>query len=78
MYNEHMGFLRLQNKGQAVVEYLLIVAFLVIISSKLALNFTDFMRDSIGNLGHVLSLNLSVGVCEKQCYFGAYSNGSNQ
>ena len=69
-----MSFLRL-NSGQAMVEYLLLVVFLIILSSKMALSFTDFMRESIGNLGHVLSLNLTVGVCEEECFFKSYSNG---
>jgi hypothetical protein len=69
-----MSFLRL-NSGQAMVEYLLLVVFLIILSSKMALSFTDFMRESIGNLGHVLSLNLTVGVCEEECFFKSYING---
>ena len=37
--------------------------------------FSDFFRDSFGNLGHALSINLNVGVCEKDCFFGGYKNG---
>lgn len=61
--------------GQALVEYLLLVAFLIILSSRLVSGFTDFMRESVGNLGHVMSVNLSVGVCPKDCFFGSYKNG---
>lgn len=64
------------SKGQAVVEYLLLVVFLIILTSKLALSFTDFMRDSVGNLGHVISLNLTVGVCADECFFTDYENGA--
>ena len=64
-----------KHSGQALIEYLLIVAFLVLFTSKLASNFTDFMRGSIGNLGHVMTLNLTVGVCERDCFFGGYKNG---
>ncbi len=77
-----MSFLRLNSRqvrvresGQALVEYLLLVAFLIILTSKIAFTFRDFMRDSVGNLGHVLSLNLTVGVCEEQCFFKQYANG---
>ncbi|MAX67443.1 MAG: hypothetical protein QF441_12130 [Bacteriovoracaceae bacterium] len=71
-----MGLLFSQT-GQALVEYLLLVAFLIIISSKLALGFNNFMRDSIGNLGHVVSLNLTVGVCQSDCFFESYVNGTD-
>ena len=73
----NQGYLKYQikNKGQALVEYLLVVVFLIMISAKLVGGFTGFMRDSIGNLGHVLSLNLSVGVCPKDCFFSGYKNG---
>ena len=63
------------NKGQALVEYLLLTVFMMLLSSKLLLGFTDFMRDSVGNLGHVLSVNLTVGVCPEECFFDAYGNG---
>ncbi len=66
----------ISNKGQALVEYLLLVVFLIILTSKLAVNFTDFMRDSVGNLGHVLSLNLTVGVCPANCFYSEYKNGA--
>ena len=60
--------------GQALVEYVCLLAFLIILSTKLVNGFTDFMRGSVGNLGHVMSLNLSTGVCPKNCFFRAYKN----
>jgi len=63
------------SRGQALVEYLLLVVFLIILTAKLVGGFTDFMRTSVGNLGHVLSLNLTVGVCREECFFGTYKNG---
>ncbi|MFT6630807.1 MAG: hypothetical protein ACJAS4_000749 [Bacteriovoracaceae bacterium] len=68
--------LYLISRGQAVVEYLLLVVFLIILTSKLALSFTDFMRENLGNLGHVVSLHLTVGVCPKECFYGDYMNGA--
>jgi hypothetical protein len=68
----------IRDKGQALVEYLLLVVFLIILSSKLVTGFTDFMRESVGNLGHVLSVNLTVGVCPRDCFFGGYRNGYKQ
>jgi hypothetical protein len=51
------------------------MAFLVILGTRLVAGFTDFMRESIGNLGHVMSLNMSTGVCQKQCFYTGYQNG---
>lgn len=64
--------------GQALVEYLFALMFLVVISSKLVGSFTGFMRDSFGNLAHVLTVNLMTGTCERDCFFGGYRNGFKQ
>mgnify|MGYP001284506747 CR=1 FL=1 len=64
-----------KSAGQATIEYLFVMIFIVSISIKMVGAFSDFMRDSVGNLGHVLSQNLTVGVCEKQCFFGGFKNG---
>lgn len=61
--------------GQATIEYLFVMVFIVSISIKMVGAFSGFMRDSVGNLGHVLSMNLSVGVCSKQCFYGGFKNG---
>ena len=65
----------LSRSGQAAVEYILLVAFLMTLSLKLVGGFSDFMSESIGNLGHVLTYNLTVGVCEKECFYSNYKNG---
>lgn len=61
--------------GQATVEYLFVMVFIISISIKMVGSFSEFMRDSVGNLGHVLSMNLTVGVCKDQCFFGGFKNG---
>ena len=61
--------------GQATIEYLFVMIFLVLVSIKLVGAFSDFMRDSVGNLGHVLTMNLTTGVCQKDCFFSNYKNG---
>ena len=61
--------------GQATIEYLFVMIFLVLVSIKLVGAFSDFMRDSVGNLGHVLTMNLTTGVCKKDCFFSNYKNG---
>lgn len=63
------------SRGQALVEYLLLLVFLVMLSSKIVLTFTDFLRDSFGDLGHAMSVNLTVGVCPEECFFESYRNG---
>lgn len=69
-----MSLLR-NNFGQATVEYILLLAFLMTISLTLVNSFTGFMTSNIGNLSHVLSYNLSVGVCREECFFSSYRNG---
>ena len=64
-----------KNLGQATVEYLFVMIFIISISIKMVSSFSEFMRDSVGNLGHVLSMNLTVGVCAEQCFFGGFKNG---
>lgn len=66
---------KLGAKGQALVEYLFTLMFLVVISTKLVGSFSDFMRDSFGNLAHVLTTNLMTGTCKTDCFFGGYRNG---
>lgn len=62
------------NKGQALVEYLLVVIFLIILTFKIVTSFTTFMAESMGNLGHVLSKNLQTGICKKECFYDGYAN----
>jgi hypothetical protein len=61
-------------RGQATVEYLFVLVFMILFSAKVLTRFNDFFRDSIGNLAHVLSQYLIVGVCPTQCFYGSYKN----
>lgn len=61
--------------GQAVIEYMLIFIFIVLVLTKVLSATNDFFTDSIGNLGHVLGANLKVGVCNTNCFFSGYKNG---
>lgn len=65
----------LKQGGQATVEYIFILAFVVMLAFKITDVFTDFFRDSMGNVGHVLSVNLTTGICPKNCFFYGYYNG---
>ena len=61
--------------GQATIEYLVVMIFLILVSIKLVGAFSTFMRDSMGNLGHVMTMNLTTGVCKKECFYPSYKNG---
>lgn len=67
--------MRLSKCGQATVEYIFILAFAIFLGLKVTDKFTNFFRDSMGSVGHVLSTNLIVGVCPQQCFFQGYYNG---
>lgn len=60
--------------GQALVEYMFVLLFMSFLAVKTIGAFTDFFRDSLGNLGHVLSVDLSSGTCPSECYFDSYAN----
>lgn len=64
-----------KSRGQATVEYIFLLAVIVFLAFKLVATFTTFFRDSVGNVGHVLSTHLNVGVCARGCFFGGYKNG---
>ncbi len=65
----------LKNGGQATVEYIFILTFAVFLGLKVTNLFTGFFRDTMGSVGHVLSTNLNVGICPKDCFYSGYANG---
>lgn len=69
--------INVKSSGQAMVEYLFVMLFIIIISVRLVGAFTDFMRDSMGNLGHIMTMTLTTGMCETQCFFTGPGNGHN-
>lgn len=64
-----------QDQGQALVEYLFVIMFVSIIGTKFISKIGKFSSAQMGKMAHVLSLNLTVGVCEKDCFFSGYKNG---
>jgi len=60
--------------GQATVEYIFILAFAIILGFNIVGKFTDFFKDSMGGVSHVLSTHLTVGVCAQDCWFQGYTN----
>ncbi len=65
-------------KGQAVIEYLLVFAFLTLISINLVKGLSRVMNKSMGNLSYVLTQHLSVGVCKGSCFLDAFGNYREQ
>lgn len=65
----------LASRGQATVEYIFILAFILLLGFKITNLFTNFFRDSMGGVGHILSTNVTVGVCRSECFFSGYVNG---
>jgi Flp pilus assembly pilin Flp len=61
--------------GQAMVEYLLILALMSTIGVRMVKMLSGFMNDSIGNMSMVVQTHLNVGVCTQQCFFAGYKNG---
>jgi hypothetical protein len=66
------------SSGQALVEYLFVLLFIIGISVKMIQGFSGFARDSFGNLAHVLTINLMTGTCKTQCFFSGYKNGPKE
>jgi len=71
---ESNNFYKNQN-GQALIEYILIFAFIALIGLGFIKSFGSFFSKSFTNIGHVLTMHLSVGICNKQCFYPQYSNG---
>lgn len=64
----------LKSCGQATVEYIFILAFAVLLGFSVVNKFTDFFRNNLGGVAHVLSTHLTIGVCSSLCWFDGYDN----
>ncbi|MBF0208509.1 MAG: hypothetical protein HQK53_16660 [Oligoflexia bacterium] len=64
-----------KSTGQAVVEYVLILAIMAFISVKAAGSVRKTMNNAFGQFSKVLSIHLTVGVCKDSCFFSGYING---
>ena len=65
---------RKKNKGQAVVEYLILFAFMGIIGLKFVQALNKTFGESMGNLGNALTAKLTTGVCKEACFFNGFKN----
>lgn len=60
--------------GQAVIEYLIIFAFLSLITLTMARSIGGFLGDSFGAIGFALTQKLSTGVCASLCFDNSFEN----
>jgi hypothetical protein len=63
------------NKGQALIEYILLFGMISLVSMGLVRAISGFMSTSTGSLSYALTQQLTTGSCEKFCFFGYYGNG---
>ena len=65
-------------KGQALVEYILILVFVVSIGYAFVGQFSEFVSEVFGGFIHYVNITLTNGSCQEQCFFPAYANGPLQ
>jgi len=61
-------------KGQATFEYLFVIAMILVIGLFVFKQFNTAIRVLSSGLAGQLSIALSSGVCEKNCFFKKYHN----
>jgi sorbitol-specific phosphotransferase system component IIBC len=66
------------NLGQAVVEYMIVFAFITLIGINLIRGLGGFMGNSMGSLAYHLSQQLTIGVCASNCFGNPYKNKSKE
>ena len=74
--NLNLSNVKKNNKGQAVIEYLIALGLMATITFGAVNLIKTAFTDSISSLAHVISTHLSSGICERLCLFKGYKNGS--
>jgi Flp pilus assembly pilin Flp len=64
----------LDSLGQATVEYILIFAFMAMISLGIVRAIGGGVSTSVGTLAYTLTQELSTGVCAKNCFYSGFIN----
>jgi len=64
----------ISNYGQALIEYLLIFAFMTFVAINMIKGLGATMLSSVGYIGFELTQQLSVGVCKQGCFYNGYRN----
>ncbi len=60
--------------GQAVVEYILLFSFLMLIMLAFVRGINGAVSETMGGLAYALSHQLTIGVCENLCFYSDYAN----
>ena len=64
----------LNSLGQATVEYILIFAFMGMISIGIVRAIGGGVSTSVGTLAYALTQELSTGICKQNCFYTGYVN----
>lgn len=67
----------MKRSGQALIEYLFVLSFVIVIGGRLLNAFGDYVSESIGSFNVVLTKHLVVGVCQTDCFTSSFLNGRN-
>jgi hypothetical protein len=67
--------MKYSQKGQALLEYLIILIIISFIGIRLVRGVVKVINDSVGSFNHVVSRHLTTGVCKRDCFFSYYGNG---
>ncbi len=68
----------LYSKGQATVEYILLFSFMAFILVNFVSGLGKMVGSSMGSLGYDLTQQLTVGVCQSNCFFNSYTNQGSE
>lgn len=61
-------------RGQAIMEYLMIILFIAFLSVKMVTAYNKILDTTFKSLAKVLTQHLNIGVCESRCFSDGYQN----
>jgi hypothetical protein len=62
------------NFGQALIEYLILFSFMALIAINMVKGMGGMMTSSIRTIGYQLTQQLTIGVCDNECWFSGFLN----
>ncbi|OUR93103.1 hypothetical protein A9Q84_21615 [Halobacteriovorax marinus] len=60
--------------GQALIEYLILFAFMSLIAVNMVKGMGGMMTASVRSIGYQLTQQLTIGVCDRECWYADYVN----
>jgi hypothetical protein len=70
-----MKTLSMIDRGQATIEFIMILVFTVIIAASVVGFMKSYLSGTYGDFPYVLSKYLSTGSCDTECLYKGYYNG---